>query len=135
MRVGRARSRLLVYSIGVSAMNNLITSNLTHHPGRTLASAVGVAVGVILVVLTVGLVRGALRDRGQRDANIGVEIMLRQGGQGISMTSADMTISESDVAGVLAVPGVAAATPVGQHIEMGGSGGLGIRQIDGIDFP
>jgi putative ABC transport system permease protein len=116
-------------------MNNLITSNLTHHPGRTLASVIGVAVGVILVVLTVGLVRGKLRDKGQRDANIGVEIMLRQGGQGISMTSADMTISESDVAGVLAVPGVAMATPVGQNIEMGGSGGLGIRQVDGIDFP
>jgi putative ABC transport system permease protein len=116
-------------------MNNLVTSNLTHHPGRTLASVIGVAVGVILIVLTVGLVRGALRDRGQRDANIGVEIMLRHGGQGISMTSADMTISESDVEAVLAVPGVAAATPVGQHIEMGASGGLGIRQIDGIDFP
>src|SRR5262245_11558554 len=116
-------------------MNNLITSNLTHHPGRTLASVIGVAVGVILVVLTVGLVRGKLRDKGQRDANIGVEIMLRQGGQGISMTSADMTISESDVAGVLAVPGVAMATPVGQYIEMGASGGLGLRQVDGIDFP
>ncbi len=48
-------------------MNNLVASNLTHHPGRTAASVVGVAVGVVLVVLTVGLVRGALRDRGQRD--------------------------------------------------------------------
>src|SRR5215510_9920647 len=115
-------------------MNNLITSNLTHHPGRTLASVVGVAVGVILVVLTVGLVRGKLRDKGQRDANIGVEIMLRQGGQGISLTSADMTISESEVEAVSAVPGVAAATPVGQNLEMGASGGLGFRQIDGIDF-
>ena len=73
-------------------MNNLVASNLTHHPGRTVVSIVGVAVGVVLVVLTVGLVRGALRDRGQRDANIGVEIMLRQGGQGITLTSADMTI-------------------------------------------
>lgn len=115
-------------------MNNLVTSNLTHHPGRTLASVIGVAVGVILVVLTVGLVRGKLRDRGQRDANIGVEIMLRKGGQGISLTSADMTISESEVEAVRAVPGVAAATPVGQNIEMGGSDGLGIRQVDGIDF-
>lgn len=115
-------------------MNNLVASNLTHHPGRTVASVIGVAVGVILVVLTVGLVRGALRERGQRDANIGVEIMLRQGGQGISLTSADMTIPESDVAAVRAVPGVAAATPVGQNLEMGASGGLGIRQIDGIDF-
>jgi putative ABC transport system permease protein len=115
-------------------MNNLVTSNLTHHPGRTLASVVGVAVGVILVVLTVGLVRGQLRERGQRDANIGVEIMLRQGGQGISLTSADMTIPVSDVEAVRAVPGVAMATPVGQNLEMGASGGLGIRQIDGIDF-
>lgn len=115
-------------------MNSLVASNLTHHPGRTIASVIGVAVGVILVVLTVGLVRGALRERGQRDANIGVEIMLRQGGQGISLTSADMTIPESDVATVRAVPGVAAATPVGQNLEMGASGGLGIRQIDGIDF-
>jgi len=115
-------------------MNNLVTSNLTHHPGRTLASVVGVAVGVILVVLTVGLVRGQLRERGQRDANIGVEIMLRQGGAGISLTSADMTIPVSDVEAVRAVPGVAMATPVGQNLEMGASGGLGIRQIDGIDF-
>jgi len=115
-------------------MNSLVTSNLSHHPGRTLASVIGVAVGVILVVLTVGLVRGTLRDRGQRDANIGVEIMLRRGGQSISLTSADMTISESDVEAVRAVPGVAAATPVGQNLEMGGKSGLGFHQIDGIDF-
>ncbi|HEU0178490.1 MAG TPA: ABC transporter permease [Blastocatellia bacterium] len=115
-------------------MNNLVTSNLAHHPGRTLASVIGVAVGVILVVLTVGLVRGQLRDRGQRDANIGVEIMLRKGGQAISLTSTDMTISESDVEAVRAVPGVAEATPVGQNLEMGGSSGLGFRQIDGIDY-
>jgi putative ABC transport system permease protein len=115
-------------------MNSLVASNLTHHPGRTAASVLGVAVGVILVVLTVGLVRGTLRERGQRDANLGVEIMLRQGGQGISLTSADMTIPISDVEAVRAVPGVAMATPVGQNLEMGGSAGLGIRQIDGIDF-
>jgi putative ABC transport system permease protein len=115
-------------------MNSLVTSNLSHHPGRTLASVIGVAVGVILVVLTVGLVRGKLRDKGRRDANVGVEIMLRKGGQGISLTSADMTISESDVEAVRAVTGVSAATPVGQNIEMGASGGLGIRQVDGVDF-
>jgi putative ABC transport system permease protein len=116
-------------------MNNLVTSNLSHHPGRTVASVIGVSVGVILIVLTVGLVRGTLRDRGQRDANIGVEIMLRQGGGGISLSSADMVIPESNVEVARAVQGVAEATPVGQDLEMGGSGGIGIRQIDGIDFP
>ena len=115
-------------------MNSLVTSNLSHHPGRTLASVIGVAVGVILVVLTVGLVRGKLRDKGQRDANVGVEIMLYKGGHGISFTSADMTISESNVEALRAVPGVAAATPVGQNLDMGGSGVLPFSQVDGIDF-
>ncbi len=115
-------------------MNNLVASNLTHHPGRTVVSVVGVAVGVVLVVLTVGLVRGSLKERGERDANVGVEIMLRQGGQGISLTSADMTIPVEEVAVIGAVEGVAVATPVGQNLQMGGSGGLGIQQVDGIDF-
>jgi putative ABC transport system permease protein len=88
----------------------------------------------VLVVLTVGLVRGALRDRGQRDANIGVEIMLRQGGQGISLTSADMTIPAEEAAAIQSVPGVSIATPVGQNLQMGGEGGLGIQQVDGIEF-
>jgi len=115
-------------------MKNLVTSNFTHHPGRTLVSVIDVAVGVILVVLTVGLVRGTLRDQGQRDANIGFEIMLRRAGQGSLLPSNDMSIPESDIEAVRAVPGVAAATPIGQNIEMGASGGFGIRQIDGIDF-
>jgi putative ABC transport system permease protein len=115
-------------------MNNLFTSKLAHHPGRTLAILIGTAVCVILVVLTIGLVRGTLRDRGQRDANIGFEIMLRRSGQGSLPPSDDMSIPESDIEAVRAVPGVAVATPIGQTIEMGASGGFGIRQNDGIDF-
>jgi putative ABC transport system permease protein len=115
-------------------MNSLVASNLTHHPGRTAASIVGVAVGVILVVMTVGLVRGKLRDRGIRDAKIGIEIMLRQGGQGLSFTSADMIIPVSEIDALRNIPGISAVTPVGQQLEMGGEGGLGVRQIDGIEF-
>lgn len=115
-------------------MNNLVASNLTHHPGRTLASVVGVSVGVVLVVLTVGLVRGTLREVGRRGANAGVEIMLRQQGQGLSLTSADMNIPVTEVEKVRAVPGVAYAMPVGQNLEMGGTSGLGIRQLEGINF-
>ena len=74
-------------------MNSLVSSNLRHHPLRTIVSIFGVAVGVVLVVMTVGLVRGALRERATRDANVGVELMLRQGGQGLSLTSADLTDS------------------------------------------
>lgn len=115
-------------------MEGLISSNLSHHPGRTAASVVGVAVGVILVVLTVGLVRGALRERGQRDANIGVEIMVSGQGQGISFASADLSLPVTLAGELRQIPGVAVTTPVGQNLEFKGESGLGIRQIDGIEF-
>jgi putative ABC transport system permease protein len=115
-------------------MNNLVVSNLTHHPGRTAASVIGVAVGIVLVVLTVGLVRGSLRDSGQRAANIGAEIMLTPQGQGLSITAPPLTLPVSMLDEVRRVEGVAAVAPVGQNLEMKGESGLGIRQVDGIDY-
>jgi putative ABC transport system permease protein len=116
-------------------MNSLVAANLTHHPGRTAASIIGVAVGVVLVVLTVGLVRGMLRERGQRDANIGAEIMLSLLGQGgISATSLPLSLPVMALEAVRAVPGVATVAPVGQQLEMKGETGLGLRQMDGIEF-
>lgn len=116
-------------------MNNLIGANLSHHPGRTLVSVVGVAVGVILVILTVGLVRGMLRDRGLRDTNTGVEILLSQRDQrGLSLTSLPLSMPVEVAEKVREVAGVAAVTIVGQHLEMKGESGLGIRQVDGVDF-
>ena len=116
-------------------MNSLVSANLTHHPGRTAASIAGVAVGVILVVLTVGLVRGMLRDRGKRDTNTGVEFLLYQKTQaGISVMSLPLALPIELMDQVRAVPGVASVTPVGQHLEMKGDNGLGIRQIDGVEF-
>jgi putative ABC transport system permease protein len=116
-------------------MNNLVISNVTHHPGRTAASVMGVAVGVILVVLTVGLVRGMLRDRGQRDANIGAEIMLGEKGQNsLSPTSKSATLPIALVNEIKAIDGVAAVTGVAQNMELKGDSGLGIRQMDGVDF-
>jgi len=116
-------------------MNSLVASNLIHHPGRTLASAAGVAVGVTLVVLTVGLVRGMLRDRGRRDANLAVEILLSRSSQGgISLTTMSASLPVALLDQVRATTGVQAATPVAQHLEFSGEGALGLRQIDGVDF-
>ena len=116
-------------------MNNLVASNLTHHPGRTAASIAGVAVGVILVVMTVGLVRGMLREHGERDAQVGAEIMVwLKSQQAISPTSLPLSIPASVLDEVRAVPGVANAIPIGQDLEMKGDSGVGLRQIDGIEF-
>jgi putative ABC transport system permease protein len=116
-------------------MNSLVAANLAHRPGRTLVSAAGVAVGVVLVVLTVGLVRGSLRERGRREANLGAEILLSQRGQrGIAVTALPLTIPLTMVDEVRAVAGVAGVAAVGQHLELKGESGLGIRQVDGVDF-
>ncbi len=116
-------------------MNGLVAANLTHHPGRTAASIIGVATGIILVVLTVGLVRGMLRERGKRDANIGAQIMLSQlGQQSISPTSLPVILPVRAMAEIRQVPGVAAVTAVAQHMELKGDGVMGIRQMEGIEF-
>lgn len=116
-------------------MTRLIAANFTHHPGRTIASVFGVALGVVLVVLTVGLVRGMLRDRGKRDANLGFEIMLSlRGQQGLSVASLPLIMPAKLAEEVKTIAGVAAVVPIGQQLEMKGETGLGIRQIDGVAF-
>jgi putative ABC transport system permease protein len=90
---------------------------------------------MILVVLTVGLVRGTLRDRGQRDANLAIEIMLSQNSQGgISPTTMSVSLPLALLERARATPGVRAVTPVAQRLEFGGGNALGLRQIDGVDF-
>src|SRR5262245_62973899 len=99
-------------------MNDLVASNLKHHPGRTLASVAGVATGVILVVLTVGLVRGTLRDRGQRDANLAVDIMLSRKSQGgISYAVFCVKIKKKVIEVARRRPGERAGAPGVTHTE------------------
>lgn len=116
-------------------MNSMLAANILYRPGRTITSVTGVALGVVLVVVTVGLVRGMLRDRGQRDTNTGVELMIGRRDQiGISLTSLPMTMAVSTTELFRDLPGIRAVTAVGQYLEMKGESGLGLRQLDGIEF-
>jgi len=116
-------------------MESLLIANLKHHPARTLACSAGVAIGIVLVVLTIGFVRGLLRERGQRDTNTGVELMLSQTGQsGLSLTTLSVSMPVTWLDQVRRVPGVQSATPIAQHLEFGGNGVLGLRQVDGVAF-
>ena len=58
-------------------MDSLVLSNIAHRPARTAVSILGTGVGVLLIVFTVGLAHGVLRERGRRESNIGAEIMVR----------------------------------------------------------
>ncbi|HEX5875146.1 MAG TPA: lysylphosphatidylglycerol synthase domain-containing protein [Pyrinomonadaceae bacterium] len=113
-------------------MDSLVLSNIAHRPARTAVSILGTAVGVLLIVFTVGLARGVLHERGRRESNIGAEIMIRASGT-ISLGASQFRLPASHAAELAAIPGVRAATPLGQAVDKSDSG-FGQRLIDGIDF-
>ena len=114
-------------------MDSLVFSNIAHRPARTLVSVMGTAVGVLLIVFTVGLAHGVLRERGRRESNIGAEIMVRASGAlGFGGTSPFM-LPVSRAAEISQIEGVRAATAIGQVLDRSDAG-FGSRLIDGIDF-
>jgi putative ABC transport system permease protein len=114
-------------------MDNLVLSNMTHRPARTLVSVLGVAVGVLLVVFTVGLAHGVLRERARREGEVGAEIILRASGStGLGGTQRfSLPVSRADE--IERVPGVRAAVAIGQKTDTSDTG-FGMRVVDGVPF-
>ncbi|HEV8485334.1 MAG TPA: ABC transporter permease [Blastocatellia bacterium] len=130
-------------------MDSLIAANLRQRPLRTAISVIGVALGVVLVVLTVGLARGMTRDAAQRQGNVNAELRMYPPGN-ISISSNPLmlrsryadailngvkpTAEDPDLQPKPPIPGVIATTPVGEWIQSSGAVGLGFELIDGIDY-
>jgi len=114
-------------------MDSLVLSNLAHRPARTAVSIAGIALGVLLVVFTVGLAHGLLRERGKREANIGAQIIVRPSGSISLGGGQSFTIPISHATDVARVPGVRTAVPICQHLDKSESG-FGTRLIEGIPY-
>ncbi|HKO96960.1 MAG TPA: lysylphosphatidylglycerol synthase domain-containing protein [Pyrinomonadaceae bacterium] len=114
-------------------MDNLVFSNIAHRPARTAVSIMGTAVGVLLIVFTVGLAHGVLRERGRRESNIGAEIMIRASGSLGFGGPSPFTLPVSRAAEIQGIEGVRAATAIGQTLDRSDSG-FGTRLVDGINF-
>jgi putative ABC transport system permease protein len=114
-------------------MDNLVFSNIAHRPARTAVSILGTAVGVLLIVFTVGLAHGVLHERGRRESNIGAEIMIRASGSIGLGGGSQFRLPVSHAAELASIPGVRAATAVGQTLDKSDSG-FGQRLIDGIIY-
>ncbi len=114
-------------------MDSLVFSNIAHRPARTAVSILGTAVGVLLIVFTVGLARGVLHERGKRESNIGAELMIRSSGTISLGGSNTFTLQASHAADLAQIEGVRAATPIGQTFDKS-DGGFGQRLIDGINY-
>jgi putative ABC transport system permease protein len=114
--------------------DSLVFSNMLHRPARTAVSVLGIAVGVLLIVFTVGLSNGTMRERGRREGNVGAEIMFRASGtMGLSGTeSFRLPVAMLDE--VKKVDGVQTAIAIGQATVSSDDNKSGSRLVDGITF-
>jgi len=114
-------------------MDSLVLSNVAHRPARTAVSVAGIALGVLLVVFTVGLAHGLLRERARREGNIGAEILLRPSGSIGLSGSQPFTMSAAHADDLARIAGVRMAVPIGQNLDKSGDG-FGSHLVEGIPF-
>ena len=114
-------------------MLELVFANLKVRPFRTLISVIGVALGVVLVVLFTSLAQGMTNDIAKRAANWKAEIVFTRPG-GMDATSANTAVNMGYVARLLEIEGVAATVPVIRNMSPDSTSRWGLRQIDGVDW-
>jgi putative ABC transport system permease protein len=115
-------------------MDSLVFSNMLHRPARTFVSVLGIAVGVLLIVFTVGLSNGTMRERAQREANVGAEIFFRASGTLGMSGSESFRLPVSLAKEVEKVDGVKSVVPIGQNTVSTDDNKTGSRLIDGVNF-
>ncbi len=114
-------------------MLELILANLRVRPFRTLISVIGVALGVVLVVLFTGLARGMTDDMARRASNWKAEIVFSRPGA-MELTSSNASVDTAYSARLLEIEGVAATVPVYRYISPSQKSRWGIQHLDGIDW-
>lgn len=114
-------------------MLELVFANLKVRPFRTFISIVGVAIGVILVVLFTGLARGMTNEMSRRASNWKAEIVFTRAGS-MEFNSSNMNVSTAFAQKLLEIDGVASVVPVGRYVTPSVKGRFGIQQIDGVDW-
>src|SRR6266496_3079435 len=113
-------------------MDSLVTSNIRQRPLRSIISVIGVALGVVLVMLFTGLARGMSDDLQRRSSNVRAEIIFTRPGS-IELTSSSTNLSTKYVELLKQIDGVESAVPVIRYIYQGNSG-FGFDQIEGVDW-
>lgn len=118
-------------------MDNLVFSNMLHRPARTIVSVLGIAVGVLLIVFTIGMANGTLRERANLQANVGAEIIFS--GAGASIINSDSLILPiEDKDKIAETEGVQTVVPIAQNsVKTSGDktgSSTGSRLIDGVNF-
>ncbi|MGQ0542643.1 MAG: ABC transporter permease [Blastocatellia bacterium] len=115
-------------------MDSLVLSNMLHRPARTFVSVLGIAVGVLLIVFTVGLSNGTIREQASREANVGAEIFVRASGS-IGMSGSEaFRLPDSLTDEIEKTEGVRVAVAIGQNSVDATDNNTGKRLVDGVVF-
>ena len=114
-------------------MLELVLANLKTRPFRTLISIIGVALGVVLVVLFTGLADGMANDMVKRASNWKAEIVFTRPGS-MSLTSSNLNVPTAYAERLQEIEGVESTVPVGKYITSNTKGRWGIQQLDGVDW-
>src|SRR5687768_2947643 len=114
-------------------MLELVFANLKVRPFRTFISVIGVALGVVLVVLFTGLARGMTNDMARRAANWKAEIVFTRAGA-MELQSSNASVSTTYAERLREIEGVGSTVPVIRYITADTTGRWGIKQIDGVEW-
>jgi putative ABC transport system permease protein len=114
-------------------MLELVLANLRVRPFRTLISVIGVALGVVLVILFTGLARGMTNDLAKRAANWKAEIVFTRPG-GMDTMSSNTAVNLAYAKKLLEIDGVKATVPVIRYVSPDSRSKWGIKQVDGVDW-
>jgi putative ABC transport system permease protein len=114
----------------LSAMNKLVFANLFHRPLRSLISVFAVAIEVVMILSIVAIFMGMLDDQKHRTNGIGADVVVMPSNASFmnGLSGAPMSARLAEV--FRKMPHVAAAAPVVQNINMGGS----LEILYGIDY-
>jgi putative ABC transport system permease protein len=130
-------------------MNSLVVANVKQRPLRTALSLAGVALGVILIVMVAGLVRGVSRDSIERQMNVDSElrvyndnINIASGANPLQMPRRYADVIKNgvqpapenpDIVPRPPVAGVKEVTAVGLWLQTS-VGGIGFETLEGIEW-
>lgn len=115
-------------------MEDLVIANIRHRPMRALITATGMAVGIVLMLIIVGLAHGMLSDRSSREASMAAEVIVRPAGSfSAGAMSNNLSMEVANAEKLRQLPGVKAVTPLGQYMQNTETG-IGFRIVEAIEF-
>ncbi|CAN5585946.1 ABC transporter permease [soil metagenome] len=114
-------------------MLELVLANLKTRPFRTLISVIGVALGVVLVILFTGLARGVSDDMAKRAFNLEAEIIFTRPGA-MELQSSNANVNTAYAERLLEIEGVKSTVPVIRYITPNTKARWGLEQIDGVEW-